>query len=160
MHDSSIFRTILIEFTIESFVEELILFVTIKTPVTFGIIVVTTIGVETEPFFSKTTVVVISDVVPAEFVTVDSFFSVKYVTVGLASTITKTSIDDIQSSFEIKFFNFSSTAVAYSVTDMLSFELLLFFFVVFDKLEIEEKQSAIINAKQNTQAKKIFLFFL
>ena len=91
MQVSSTFRTVHSEFIIESFVEALILLVTIKTPVTFGIIVVTTTGVFIEPFFSKTTVVVISDVEPDSFVTVVSFFSVKYVILGVASIITKTS---------------------------------------------------------------------
>ena len=78
MHAWSIFRTTLIEFIMLNFVEGEILFKTINTPVTFGIIVVTTTGVETEPFFSKTTVVEIVEEEPFSSLFTSSSFSNKY----------------------------------------------------------------------------------
>ena len=90
MQDTSTFRTTLTEFKMLTFVEGEILFVTINTPVIFGSIVVTTTGVDTEPFFSKTTVVVIVEVDPFSSVSVLWSDSVKYWICGVDSIITIT----------------------------------------------------------------------
>ena len=69
MQDSSIFRTIEIEFMIDIFVEEFILEVIIKTPVIFGNVVDTKTGVEFDPFFSNTTDdLFVSETTPLVFV--------------------------------------------------------------------------------------------
>lgn len=84
MHDTSMFRTVAMAFVMFNFVDGLTLFKTTITPVTFGNIVVTVIGVEIEPSFSKTTVVVFVVVEePEAFVVVTSSVSVKYVSINI-----------------------------------------------------------------------------
>ncbi len=153
------FRTILTEFIIESFVEAFILLVTINTPVTFGIMVVTTIGEEIEPFFSKTTVVVVSEMELPSFVSVFSVDSVRYVTVGVESTITKTETDEILSNLSIKFVSLVSTSLAKSDTETVVSDFVVLLLVFFKSEKVEITRATII-IKHITQLMNNFLFFL
>lgn len=153
------FRTILTEFIIESFVEAFILLVTINTPVTFGIMVVTIIGEEIEPFFSKTTVVVVSEMELPSFVSVFSVDSVRYVTVGVESTITKTETDEILSNLSIKFVSLVSTSLAKSDTETVVSDFVVLLLVFFKSEKVEITRATII-IKHITQLMNNFLFFL
>ena len=78
MREASTFRTILIAFIMAILVVALILFVTINTPVTSGIVVETIIGDDVPEFFSNTTLDEEDDVeLSEEFVVSFVSFSVK-----------------------------------------------------------------------------------